>query len=232
MIAGLLICDHVIEEYQTQFGDYPEMFISLFPEFEWREYDVMNGAYPGDINDCDVYFTTGSRHSAYEDLDWIRGLEVFIRRLYDSEKYFIGVCFGHQVMGQAMGGVVEKSSKGWCVGVHQFDIIEKADWMIPMLDEIRILMMCQDQIMTLPQGSRLLASNTMCHNAMFQLGDRFLGIQAHPEFSKEYDKLLQSLRVDRMGELVVRAGIKSLEFDLDTEVFKDWVFNFLMHGRN
>lgn len=232
MIAGLLICDHVNEEYQAQHGDYPAMFKSLFPEFEWEEYEVMIGEYPNDVNECDVYFATGSRHSAYEDLEWITGLEEFIREIYKKEKYFIGVCFGHQVMGQAMGGVVKKSSKGWCVGVHEFNIVAKEEWMVPMCDQIRFLMMCQDQVMILPLGSKLLASNAMCTNAMFQLGDKFLGIQAHPEFTKDYNRLLQSIRVNRMGEEVVANGIKSLELSIDTKVFRQWVLNFLVDLRN
>jgi len=227
MIAGLLICDHVDDVFQAEFGDYPDMFKSLFPEFEWRTYDAQRGEYPEEIDSCDVYFATGSRHSVYEDLDWIIRLEQFIREIYVANKYFIGVCFGHQLMGKAMGGIVEKSSKGWCVGVHEFNIVEQLDWMVPNISAINLLMMCQDQVIDLPKESVLIASSEMCPNAMFQIGERFLGVQAHPEFSKEYDALLMKNRVDRMGVATVQKGMESLAKTVDKDLFRQWVLRFL-----
>lgn len=230
MRAGLLTCDHVRFDYQAEFGDFPDMFARLFPEFDFKVYDVCHGRVPQYPDECDVYMTTGSRHSVYEDLDWIIELKKLITQLCKQNKYFIGFCFGHQLIGDALGGKVEKCPDGWCVGVHEFRISAREAWMQPFRASYGLLMMCQDQVVRLPSGARLLAGNELCPVGMFQMGDTVLGIQAHPEFSKGYDRLLMEERGRSIGEEVVRQGVDSLENDVHTTLVRDWVMAFIRFG--
>lgn len=227
MKAGLLVCDHVKAEYQGQFGDYPEMFARLFPTFEWVLYDVYNGHFPQDLDDCDVYMATGSKHSVYEDLAWIVQLKQLIAQLYQQEKYFVGYCFGHQLIGASLGGKVGKSPNGWCVGVHQFEICVHEKWMVPDRKEVNLLMMCQDQILQLPHSAIVLAKSEMCPAAIIRVGKHFLGIQAHPEFSKEYDEMLMETRMNKMGDKVAERGIQSLGMSIHPDVLHQWIVQFL-----
>lgn len=227
MTVGLFICDHVNSEYQKEFGDYPDMFAALFPEFNWKLYDVINNHFPENINECEVYMATGSRHSVYENIDWINRTKELIREINSQNKYFIGYCFGHQLMGEALGGKVGKSNNGWCVGVHEFNVKIKQDWMTPYQEKINLLMMCQDQILELPKNGVRLAGNEMCPNAIVQVGENILGIQAHPEFTRAYDQILMELRKEKIGAAVVEHGIDSLQKNIDRELIRKWVFNFL-----
>ena len=34
----------------------------------------------------------------------------------------VGICFGHQIIAKALGGVVSKSDKGWGVGIHTYEL--------------------------------------------------------------------------------------------------------------
>ncbi len=227
MKVGLFICDHVKSEYQAEFGDYPDMFAHLFPEYEWELYDVCNGHFPNNIHECDLYMTTGSKHSVYEDIRWIKELKKVIIELYNAQKIFVGFCFGHQLMGDALGGHVAKSPNGWCVGVHQFDILQKESWMHPTADQINLLMMCQDQILRLPQETVVLGGNDKCPAGIIQIGNTMLGIQGHPEYSAAYDQRLIEDRVDRMGQEVAAAGIASMSTPVDQEMIRAWIIGFI-----
>ncbi|MCF2498764.1 glutamine amidotransferase-related protein [Dyadobacter chenhuakuii] len=228
--VGLLECDHVREELRHIAGDYQDMFPALFsnvaPEWEFHFYDVCNGHFPVSVEECDIYICTGSKSSVYDQEDWITRLKNFVVDIYQSQKIFIGVCFGHQMLGEALGGKVEKSPVGWCVGVHRFQLTARESWMQPFTDAFNLLMMCQDQVVQLPPDATLLAQTPDCPHAMFRVGERMLGIQAHPEFSKKYDQALMELRVERIGVKKVELGIASLELPTQEIMFAHWIKNF------
>jgi GMP synthase-like glutamine amidotransferase len=140
MTIGLLECDHVRDEFQYISGDYRDMFPALFlpliSEWQFVFYDVVNGHFPEAVNDCNAYICTGSKSSVYDDEPWIVQLKGFVSRLYQNQKPFIGLCFGHQLLGESLGGKVGKSLNGWCVGVHQFDIQVFEDAVCQFVDDV------------------------------------------------------------------------------------------------
>jgi len=227
MKIGLLECDHVIEKFQHIGGDYRDMFTKLLPELEFRFYNVCNGQFPESLDDCEAYICTGSRHSVYENIDWIKQLKDFVFQLYENEKKFVGVCFGHQMLAEALGGKVLKSEGGWNVGVHQFEMNSKESWMTPFQQKFNLLMMCQDQVVKMPKNSELLARSDDCSVGMFKVGDNMLGIQAHPEFSINYEKALMLDRIDLIGEEKVKKSLNSLDKSLDNSLIRDWITGFL-----
>lgn len=223
MKVGLLLCDRVNEKYIEEFGDYPEMYARLFPHLQFNCYTVHEDVFPSSVEDYDVYMVTGSRYSVYEEMIWIDKVKSFIREIYKANKYFLGFCFGHQLLAESLGGKVRKASVGWCVGVHTFQVLEKKSWMKPFQNELNFLMMCQDQVVELPPNSQRLLSNKDCPNAMIQVGERMLSIQAHPEFTKAFDRILMESRVDKIGEEKVTQAINSLDKEIHTDVFRNWV---------
>ncbi len=224
---ALLICDEVTEDLRHVQGDYPDMFRELFPALDFEVFNVYRGHFPEDVHDFDWYMTNGSRRSVYEKEEWIEQLKAFVREIYQAGKKYIGVCFGHQLLAEALGGKVAKAKTGWSVGVHPFSMVQQTDWMNPYQPELQLLMMCQDQVQVLPQGGVVLASTPTCPVGIFQVDSHMLGIQAHPEFSKEYDRALMEARLDRMGTDVVTAGIASLEKNVDREIIARWMLHFL-----
>ena len=203
-------------------------FESYCRSANWVIYDAINNELPDKLSDCDVYMATGSKHSVYEDQPWINALKELLRSIYASNIRFVGFCFGHQLIGEALGGKVKKAPGGWCVGVHNFKVTNKTEWMNPERDRLGLLMMCQDQVINLPKNAQVLASSDNCPNAMFTVGQNMLGIQAHPEFTKDYNQLLMETRMNKMGDEVALLGIQSLGNAIDPEVVRSWILHFIM----
>ena len=227
MKIGLLECDHVLPELRSIAGDYRDMFLKFLPGPEWAFFDICNGQFPSPADDCDAYLCTGSRFSVYDEIDWIQELKSFVRRVYESDKKFVGVCFGHQMLGEALGGKVQKAASGWNVGVHAFEILQAAPWMSPFQPRLNLMMMCQDQVVQLPPGSTVLARTAACPVGMFQVGSNMLGIQGHPEFPKTYEARLLEMRWERIGTEKVDAALKSLDLRVDAAPVAGWVGHFL-----
>lgn len=225
--VGMLECDHVTETLSTAYGDYREMFERLLPDIAFQYYDVYNGQFPESALECDAYLVTGSKHSVYEDIPWIHQLKAFVKDIQYHQRYYVGICFGHQMLAEALGGKVEKSPNGWCVGIHSFQMIAREKWMNPYQSETNLLMSCQDQVLRMPEGSTLLAHSKECPVGMFKVGARMVGIQGHPEFEKGYDRALIESRIDVIGSMKANESIQSLVLDHDGTVFVDWLMRFL-----
>ena len=232
MRLGILDCDRLDPDLADHFGPvYTEMFIkgfrALAPELEFRIWSALDGELPDDLQECDAWLITGSRHDAYSDLPWIQALRAWIRLAHDADVKLAGVCFGHQVIAQALGGEVVKSTKGWGLGVSVHPMLATGSWMQPGLDQIRILASHQDQVALLPPGATRLAGNDFCPNFMFLQGDHIVAIQGHPEFSVEYNRALIEWRRDFLSDDRYQSSLSSLEGEVDSATMMQWLLQFL-----
>jgi len=197
------------------------------PEVALDIYDVQKGDYPPDLDTCDGYVCNGSAASVYDDETWIRHLEAFVRRLYREKRKLVGICFGQQVMAQALGGRVTQSDQGWGVGVKTADVVRRRPWMNPAADSFRLLVSHQDQIVELPAGGEVLAENAHCPISMFQAGESFLGIQGHPDFTKEYARALMYMRQESIGKECLEKADETLVQNLDAGLIVSWIVHFM-----
>ncbi|HBV21520.1 MAG TPA: GMP synthase [Nitrosomonas sp.] len=232
MKIGILQCDHVREALQPQFGDYHHMIAALFskvaPDYQFKVFHIQLFEYPENLDECDAYITTGSRHSVYDDAAWIKHLEAFVIRLDQAKKPYVGICFGHQIMIKALGGEVGKSDKGWGIGVSINQVTHQKPWMEPAQPTLNLIASHQDQVVTLPPHVNVdvLATSRFCPYYMLAYGDHFLSVQGHPEFSKDYSSTLIDTRRNIIPADRVREGKASLTAALDDQLFARWVVNF------
>jgi len=123
MKIGILQTGHSPAELLGDLGNYGQLFVKLLDGqgFTFEIFDVLNMQFPDGPTDCDGWLITGSRHGAYEDLPFIPPLEDLIRAVYATDRPLVGICFGHQIIAQALGGTVEKFAGGWAVGRQTYD---------------------------------------------------------------------------------------------------------------
>jgi len=232
MKIGILQCDPVKEEFRTDYGNYPDMFHSLFAQVDqdlsFETYDVENQFYPKQMDDCDAYLITGSRYSVYDEELWIRRLEQYVRQLHEKKKKLIGICFGHQLIAQALGGKTkEQVEKGWGVGASYCDWKSKATWLDEQPAAFTLWVSHRDQVTELPAQAVLLFGNEFCPIAGFQVGEHILTFQGHPEFTKQYLKALMMSRTESIGKEKLNQAFNSLNSDTQHLDVASWILQFI-----
>ena len=224
MKIGILETGYPPGALASRFGDYPRMFADLLGEdFEIHSFDVQAGEMPDTSAGLDAFLITGSPAGVYEPLPWIAPLEEFVRA--SGATPMIGVCFGHQLMAQALGGKVEKSGKGWGAGLHRYEVVQTEPWM-DGTRTIRIPASHQDQVVVQPPATRVLAASAFTPFAALGWMDRpAISFQFHPEFSPEFAKALIEQRYDVVPD--PDAAIASLNAPNDNRVVAGWIQRFL-----
>jgi len=207
----------------ADFGHYPAMFERLLGT-EATTYEVRAGELPPEVGRHSAYLITGSSAGVYEDLPWIGPLMAFLRAAKGEAK-LVGICFGHQIMAQAFGGHVEKSAKGWGVGLHSYPLVRHEGWMddVPLVSAPASH---QDQVVQPPPGAELIASSLFTPYAGFSWRDgKAISFQFHPEMSPAFARALYESRRDRIPE--VDAAIASLDAPNDNDRIGAWINRFL-----
>lgn len=230
MDLGILETGAPPGDLRQRFGSYGDMFRQLLgPEYRYSYYDVRAGHLPEQVDRHEAYLITGSASGVYDGDAWIEALKQFIQQA-SGRTAMVGICFGHQIMAEAYGGHVEKSSKGWGVGLHSYEIKRRADWMnadaTPVLS---IPVSHQDQIIELPPDAKVLAASEFTPYAVLEYPQRrAISLQGHPEFSPEYASALIDLRRGtRYRQDVADAAVDSLKRPNDSGRVARWLRNFL-----
>jgi len=231
MKIGILETDILDKNIREKHGSYPDMFKKLLQSVDnnllFQTYQVINLEYPLTIDDCDAYLITGSKFNAYDDELWINRLKEYVVKLVHHQKKLIGICFGHQVIAQALNGQVEKSEKGWGVGLYSSHIQNSKSWIQPEMDNFSLLVSHQDQVVKLPAKAELLASNDFCPNSGFIISNHVLTFQGHPEFNSEYLKYIMNKRRNVIGDTNYLNAMHSLKNSVDSNVVAQWIVKFL-----
>ena len=231
MRIGILNTDTLKSEFDTKYGQYPVMFSNVLlqaePNLQIRTYEVQFGDYPAALDECDAYLITGSKVSAYDDIAWIHELKSFVRSIHQHQKKLIGICFGHQLIAEALGGKVERSNGGWHVGVHGATLKKNTTLFGSAQQEFNLIYNHQDQVLKIPQESILLASCKNCPVAMLAIEDHILSFQGHVEFDVAYAKDLLEMRRSILGEDTYLKASDSLKEKTENAKVTDWILKFL-----
>lgn len=224
MLIGILQTGHFLPD--ANLGGYSDLYARMLQGhgLTFRTWSVVDMEFPETVKDADGWLISGSRHGAYEDLPFIPPLEDFIRDINAKAVPLVGICFGHQIIAQALGGRVEKFEDGWAVGHTTYDF---------QGTPLALNAWHQDQVVEKPADATTVASNDFCQYAGFQYGKHIMSIQAHPEFTKTEIDALLTLRAPGLvtPERITDASSKLNSPD-DNAIIADQIANFFKDSAN
>lgn len=225
MKIGILQTGHAPEALIDASGDYDQMFCTLLGGhgFEFETFAVLDGVFPPGPEAADGWLITGSRFGVYEDHAWIPLLEDLVRAIHAKALPMVGICFGHQIIAQALGGAVEKFNGGWAVGRVEYEHDGQS---------LTLNAWHQDQVIKRPKGARVLAGNDFCTNGILAYGDTIWTLQPHPEFDTDFVAgLIEKRGRGVVPDAVLDAAAGTLDGPLNTAEIADFISAFFMKER-
>jgi GMP synthase (glutamine-hydrolysing) len=145
-----------------------------------------NGSHAGVV-------VTGSHSMVTEHPRWSERAAQWLALEIAAETPTLGICYGHQLLGYALGGTVEENPLGWELGTVEIKLDEQAarDELLGGLDSVegnprtaamKVHASHTQAVTRLPPGAVRLASSSRDANHAFRVGRTAWGVQFHPEF--------------------------------------------------
>ena len=216
----------------------PEKFVDLFEgisaPMSYTIYETHEGRFPDCFDECDAFLVTGSPCSVYDTYPWIRDLENFVRHAYAEGTPLVGICFGHQLITQALGGKVRLAHDGWMLGLHAINVHRTKHWMSSAAASHPLYFVNQDQVYELPPDAELLAGSESCPNAMYCIGEKLLSLQAHLEQPRSSMLTIARLLRDRyhLDAALIEAAEATIENgEPHADLIAQWISAFLQHAK-
>lgn len=231
----ILQADELHPTMQAQFHSFGQMFVRFLSQQSMPVrcdiYDVVSEHYPEQDAEYDAFLITGSKADSFGTDPWIVRLRDYLAWRYQKGDVLLGVCFGHQILALALGGLTERSSKGWGAGVHQYQTLMPQLAGVSIPEKLKLLISHRDQVTRLPAQATCLATSDFCPNAAYVIGEQVLCFQGHPEFTKEFSRELLNIRRSIYTPEFYAQSLASLENEHDGPLVASWMTAFVARAR-
>ncbi len=191
------------------------------------EFDATDGELPRTF-DYDGVVITGSRSSVYWDEEWIPKLVAWVSDAAERGIPMLGVCYGHQVLAEALGGRVADMGE-YEIGYREITHDGDSELFDGVDETFTAFTTHSDAVVELPPGAVCIAENEYGVHA-FRKGNAF-GVQFHPEYDMESAE--EVTRGKDLPEERIRAvldGINAENYDAACEA-KQLFDNFVTFAR-
>ncbi len=204
----ILVAGDPVPETLQQRGGFPELIMGAAPSAwsgAWSACDLREGEPLPTLAELAGVIVTGSAASVYERLPWMQRAAAYLRDLVSSDIPVLGICFGHQLLGDALGGHVARNPNGREIGTQELELLSQD----AVFGEGRMLVNTThvDSVLVLPPGAERLARTALEPNAAIKFGASAWGVQYHPEVDAEV--MRHYVRARR--ELLERDGFDPVE---------------------
>ncbi|KAK9098035.1 hypothetical protein Syun_025080 [Stephania yunnanensis] len=203
---ALLLAAKDSDYVKKVYGGYFNVFVEAFGEEgeRWDLFRVVEGEFPDmdELQKYDGFVVSGSPFDAFGDELWILQLCMLLQNLDAMKKKVLGICFGHQVLCRALGGKVGRADSGWDIGLRKVEMVHDL-LQLNFLDDSDEIPTClsiiechQDEVWEVPLCAEVVAFSNKTNVEIFTIADHVMGIQGHPEYTKD---ILSNL-IDRLED--------------------------------
>ncbi|MFT6925133.1 MAG: GMP synthase-like glutamine amidotransferase [Psychromonas sp.] len=230
MKIGILLCGDVPPSLVEEFGNYASCLQRQLNLNRYGDVTIWNlyekSELPEHTDICDVYIIGGSPAGVNDNLDWINALAGFIRNVFCKGKKLFGICFGHQIIHHALGGVVARSPDGWGIGPYSVTFLQNFE-KIKTGTPLSLLAIHQDQVVEPAKSFNVVAGNYFCPNYMTRFKKQVLTIQGHPEFNFLFFSALINQRKDILSKQASNAPFEEGNSSADSRYFNTMINLFI-----
>jgi GMP synthase (glutamine-hydrolysing) len=171
----------------ARYGDFEDWIISTsgLPASGFLTVAVDGGETLPPLHDTSAVIVTGSPAMVTDDEPWIKAGEQYLREIIDIGIPVLGICFGHQLLAQALGGTVDYHPRGREIGTTSVVLTSAAEedtLFAGMPAEFPVHVTHMQSVITLPAEAHILAGNTFDPHHAVRFAESAWGVQFHPEF--------------------------------------------------
>jgi GMP synthase (glutamine-hydrolysing) len=213
-------------------GDFPKWIRDVAGDAwdgEWHEHDARTEGPLPSVEDAAAWVITGSSSSVTERAPWMLRTEEYVRAGVSAGVPVLGICFGHQIVAQALGGLVTKNPLGRELGTVDLEVEARADadaLFAGLPRTFAVNASHVDSVVRLPEGARVLAKTALEPVAAYAVGTATWGVQFHPEFDGDVVRGYVRVRSDLMKAEGL-APERALETATDTPHGEDVLRRFV-----
>jgi GMP synthase (glutamine-hydrolysing) len=176
------------ERVRRRRGDYPAWFRRALglPRDAMVVADARGGAPLPDPRAFAGIVITGSEAMVSHCEPWSEAAAHWLRGAVEGGAFVFGVCYGHQLLGHALGGEVDDNPRGEELGTTWVECLPEAarDPLFRALPpRFRAHSAHRQGVLRAPPGALALARSALEPLQAMRVGDRAWGVQFHPEFS-------------------------------------------------
>ncbi|MGP9765917.1 glutamine amidotransferase [Halomonas sp. AOP13-D3-9] len=178
-------------EVVDQHGDFETLFekqlsTALPAHLDLQVWDATRQPSAPDLKALAGIVITGSHSMVSEAEPWSEALKPWLQEALANETPMLGVCYGHQLMAAAFGGVSDYHPAGRESGTRTVRLTQagQQDPLFRQLPESFSAHLTHAQsVMQAPHGCTVLAHNSHDAHQALRYGPRQWSVQFHPEFT-------------------------------------------------
>lgn len=175
-------------EVRSERGDYQDWFAAGlgWPVDQLCVVDAVAGDPFPTANSLDGLIISGSPLSVHERPEWSVAAGVWAAEAVAAGVPTLGVCYGHQLLGDALGGQVGPNPNGREMGTLEVELLDPDEPLFEGLTKTpTVILTHSDAVNQVPDGARIIARSDWTPVQAMAIGERTRTVQWHPEFDPE-----------------------------------------------